>query len=188
HWIVAPPATSWLVAWTPSTVTTIVSGSSEQFFAEPETVMSAPVHAFTGPLAVSWTHGTSLHATVTVLLSAPTGRQVPVPLAVTWTHGLSSQRTLTVGASAFASPHSLVALACTANGTDLPATHSPMLPANVYGTVAPAATVALNAWAPLTVTTTVSSSFEQFVMLPEIVTAVFGHASGGPEAVTWTHG
>src|SRR5688572_19999268 len=63
---VAPAATTWLKTCWPLTVTTIVSGSSEQFVSVPEMVIASPGRGEAGSrLAVSSTHGSSLQGTRT---------------------------------------------------------------------------------------------------------------------------
>src|SRR5712692_2566261 len=54
---VAPAATTWLNTWSPLMVTTMVSGSSEQFCTVPEIVTASPGQAEDGSrFAVSTTH------------------------------------------------------------------------------------------------------------------------------------
>src|SRR5262245_28416743 len=71
---VAPASTTWLSTCAPSIVTTMVSGSSEQFLTVPEIVILSPGQADVGlGDAVSSTHGLSLQRTSTVvfLVSEP---------------------------------------------------------------------------------------------------------------------
>src|SRR5262245_2859440 len=148
HGWVAPGLTRRLSTCSPFTVTTIVSGSVEQFLTVPEIVTASPGHA-------------------------AAGRRV----AASSTQGLPLQRTLTVCCFT-SSPHSFVAVATTANGTcEFAMQSSGMLSEADHWTVAPAATTWLkNCW-PLTVTTTVSGSTAQFFTVPETVTASPGQAA-----------
>src|SRR5262245_40330621 len=99
--------------------------------------------------------------------------------AVTVTHGGFLQRTETT-CSAFATGgQSPVAVAWTVKFTELPAEHCGITVFFEYCAVAPGSTTWLKTCSPLTVTTIVSGSSEQFLTLPEIVIGSPGQADAG---------
>src|SRR5215510_5471903 len=106
----------------PFTVTTMVSGSIEQFLTVPWMWMSAPGQAVSGSRS-----------------------------AVSSTQGRSLQRTDTdVFASSL--PHELLACAVTSHETLFPATQAPMLTSRLNGAEAPAARLPEKTWTPPTET------------------------------------